>query len=196
MIKRAITVSLLTALLCLMSLIGCAPQVSDGGDEAAKQDKVASFSFEWAADSDCATCHASHSATVQADVHSTAAEAKDMGCMACHADSEGLDAAHEGVSMGDKEPKRLKSTEVASETCLGCHDKAEVIASTAELTVLTDANGTTINPHDMPEVESHADVGCVDCHNIHDDQTTQEAASGYCIGCHHHEVYECYTCHD
>ncbi len=193
MTKRKITASLLVALFCLMVSAGCAPQVSAAtGDEGAEQDAAMAFEFAWSAESDCSTCHAGHSETAQADVHA----AEGMDCSVCHVDTAGLEAAHEGVLMGDKEPKRLKLTDVANEVCLSCHDRSTIIEETADLTVLTDVEGTTVNPHDMPEVEGHQGVVCADCHNVHDEKVTQEAASDYCLSCHHHEVYECYTCHE
>ena len=94
-------------------------------------------------------------------------------------------------------PKKLKKTSVEAETCqaAGCHDlsKDEMLALTADVTELTDSEGTMVNPHDViGKTEGHADILCSDCHNMHKAKTNP---ADTCVSCHHAGVYECNTCH-
>ena len=68
----------------------------------------------------------------------------------------------------------------------------EVKASTA----LTDDQGTTVNPHDLPQSASHDTLTCGSCHTMHDEKPLEETAAAACTQCHHQNVYECYTCHE
>lgn len=61
----------------------------------------------------------------------------------------------------------LKTTTVDVATCESCHSQDEVEAVTAGVTVLTDMNGTIVNPHALPESADHAEVSCVSCHQMH-----------------------------
>lgn len=74
--------------------------------------------------------------------------------------------------------------------------RSALIAATADSTVLTDENGTTVNPHDLPAVEDHASVNCIDCHKGHTDDALEVSAMKTCVLCHHENVFECYTCHE
>ena len=61
--------------------------------------------------------------------------------------------------------------------------------------VLTDMNGTIVNPHALPESADHAEVSCVSCHQMHAAGSIEKKAQRACASCHHADVYECYTCH-
>lgn len=118
-----------------------------------------------------------------------------MTCADCHEDSDKLADAHKRMN-GGTEATRLKKTAVASELCLACHDADTLAEATAECTVLTDDNGTTINPHQLPEVGEHAGINCADCHQVHEaEKTLAQTARTTCGSCHHAGVYECGTCH-
>lgn len=119
-----------------------------------------------------------------------------IACAACHEESAGLDRAHAKLNSG-RTAKRLKKTEVGSDVCLTCHDADDLTAATAHSAVLTDNEGTTVNPHDLPDVEKHAEVACVDCHKAHDAETSLvETSVTTCTDCHHAGVYACGTCHE
>ena len=108
----------------------------------------------------------------------------------------GLESAHAEVDMNDYQvPKKLKKTDVSKEACLSCHDQAEVAAATADLTVLTDDNGLTVNPHELPGNSEHDKLVCAKCHTMHEEATPDENAADACASCHHAGVYECHTCH-
>ena len=64
--------------------------------------------------------------------------------------------------------------------------------------MLTDKNGTTANPHDLPQNADHtnADLACATCHKLHGEDPIEQTALKACIDCHHAEVFECGTCHD
>lgn len=119
------------------------------------------------------------------------------GCVDCHDDEATLSATHEGKTTADLAPKRLKKTAVAEQTCEACHSRDDIKSRAAQSTVLTDVNGTTVNPHDLPVHDSHSEIVCSDCHKVHADASElAEDAQQLCQSCHHSGVYECYTCHE
>ena len=123
------------------------------------------------------------------------AEGFGLTCTSCHVDSEGLAKGHKKLNSG-KEATRLKKSSVESDVCLACHDVEKLAQATADLTLLTDERGTTVNPHDLPPVEAHSDISCTRCHAVHDAEASlHKDASGLCTSCHHENVYECNTCH-
>ncbi len=80
--------------------------------------------------------------------------------------------------------------------CTTCHNPDDVKAATEGSTVLTDINGTVVNPHDLPAIEDHAGITCASCHKTHEvSESTEKSAKRTCASCHHADVYECYTCH-
>lgn len=80
--------------------------------------------------------------------------------------------------------------------CTTCHNPDDVKAATEDSVVLTDVNGTVVNPHDLPAVEDHAGITCASCHKSHEvSESTEKSAKRTCASCHHADVYECYTCH-
>lgn len=196
--KRAVALVGIVAVFVMSAVCSCAPSVVEEGaqDSASSQEEVA---FAWTADSDCGTCHveAVESFDDQACSASMHPDLKD-DCFSCHVDEQGLGEAHDGVSMGDKKKRPvLKDTEVPQETCIECHPKDEIVAKTASSTALTDKNGLTVNPHDVPENDDHAGAGitCSTCHKPHSQDPVQKTASETCLNCHHADVYECNTCH-
>ncbi len=80
--------------------------------------------------------------------------------------------------------------------CTTCHNLDDVKAATEDSTVLTDINGTVVNPHDLPAIDDHAGITCASCHKTHEvSESTEKSAKRTCASCHHADVYECYTCH-
>ena len=152
---------------------------------------------DWSMDSDCAACHASEEDSRQsenclASIH----EKEGATCIECHSDSESLAKAHDDVDTSSKMPTKLKRTAVSSESCLACHEQAELTEKTIDLSLLTDKEGTTVNPHALPQTETHVDqVTCNSCHVMHSESDLEQNSIDTCIGCHHAEVYTCNTCH-
>ena len=138
------------------------------------------------------------------------------GCLTCHAVTDGVvsegawalaegeaDEASEAVVEADTEAQVEDATSKpeASEEAEETETKAPAIpaysaSATADVTWLTDENGTTVNPHDLPVNKSHDTVTCATCHSMHDDATLEETAVKACKQCHHDNIYECFTCHD
>lgn len=145
--------------------------------------------------SDCTICHETQSESLGttnclAGMH---ASRQAAGCADCHADEEGLAQVHQEVD-GPKNVRALKSTQVDEDACLKCHGTHEDLAEkTADYTGTTDSNGTTVNPHALPDVEGHSKLTCAYCHPGH--KSTEDPAQT-CLTCHHANVYECNTCHD
>lgn len=196
-VKKA---GIIAAALCLAAaLAACAPQ--ENSEPAAGQDGGegggAAVQVEWSMDSDCATCHADEQATMTdsacpAAIH----EAQGLSCIDCHDDEAGLAQAHAEAGAGASTPSRLTVTEVSSAVCEECHDPAALAETTAASAVLTDSNGTVVNPHAVPESEDHASLECGSCHQMHSDRPIDRTAAAACGSCHHAGVYECYTCHE
>lgn len=122
------------------------------------------------------------------------AENFGLSCTSCHEDSEGLATGHKKLNSG-KEAKRLKKSEVSSDICISCHQEEQLVEKTADYQGLVDTNGTLVNPHDLPDVDSHDGIECVSCHQVHSGKAIDEAAMTTCISCHHAGVFECGTCH-
>lgn len=181
-----------------LCLAACAPQeegASPAGDAAAPT----ATEFTWSKDSDCTTCHETDVASFD-DAACTASQHASLktSCLTCHDDVSGLEDAHKKVTLESQKKKAtLKKTEVSEDICLTCHDKAELAAATTASTALTDKNGLTVNPHDLPANDDHAEAGttCSSCHKLHTSESATETASAVCRNCHHADVYECNTCH-
>lgn len=118
-------------------------------------------------------------------------------CADCHSNADGLAKAHEKATADGKMPAKLKKTEVDEETCLACHGSYESLAEkTTDFTLLTDKNGTTVNPHEVTTTGTgHNSINCASCHSMHQDGSAGDTADTLCRSCHHKEVYECGTCH-
>lgn len=124
-----------------------------------------------------------------------------IACVTCHSDEKGLTEAHKDAT-GPKQVRRLSYTYVETETCLSCHGSWEDLAEkTADCTLLTDSQGTVVNPHAAPQTHIAGVDGekpylsCYQCHDMHGTKTVEEQATYTCQGCHHENVYECHTCH-
>ena len=162
------------------------------GEETAPQTGVSAEAW---ASSDCGACHAEGQAD-SADAPSLASShmGRGVSCIACHTDEERLGEIHAEADPTDKTPNRLRKTDIDSAACTvsGCHDDAAALVEATEgVTVLTDQDGLTVNPHAVPPSESHASVTCGSCHIGHTEPDYQKA----CTRCHHENVYECGTCH-
>lgn len=193
---------------------GCAPQGAStvDGDEGSSAG-APTIEAVWSTDSDCGSCHESEAASADdgTTLYSLHAQHESYSeCVDCHVDDGGALAEVHADYTDPKArlPKKLKDTSVSEETCLssGCHALDEITAATASSTVLTDSNGTVVNPHEILVDEGHianskADLACSSCHKMHAEkgmvsEATAETAQKKCTGCHHQNVYECGTCHD
>lgn len=208
--KPLITVCTAALVASLCALAACSPtpsssapatdtqaensQQADASNTDANAEAVA---FSWSPESDCAMCHQADAdsfddSSCPASQH---AAMKDQ-CMTCH-DDPNMERAHSKVELGDEKKKAtLKRTVVSRESCTtGCHDQAELTEKGAATTALTDKNGLTVNPHELPAHEDHESITCSSCHKLHTADSPEEAAAAVCLNCHHANVYECNTCH-
>jgi len=192
---------------------GDAKQETDGAKaQAAEEMGPSDELLAWAQDNDCASCHVDEAASFEAaEEEVDEDEAKEdegekkvapaelhapfkLACIDCHADDV-LIERHEGVTEESKTPTRLKKSEVPLASCETCHPAKVLVKATAESTALTDADGTVVNPHDVPAIKEHEEIVCDSCHKMHKDTSPKNRAAELCVGCHHDDVYECYTCH-
>lgn len=202
--KKTRLVSIAFVTVCLAGLLGlaaCAPQQSNGNAAGNDADADAvQASFTWSYDSDCSMCHGKESSSLDdaaclAGTHA----AEGTTCKSCHSDESGLSEVHKDATpeSAKKRATRLRDTKIDESACSSCHGSYEELAAkTANLTVLTDSEGTIVNPHAMPENTDHAETDCSSCHVMHSDEPTTESAPAYCASCHHAGVYQCHTCHD
>lgn len=149
----------------------------------------------WAESNACETCHSDEAASLDNDkcmvsLHS----GLGLACVDCHADDALIDI-HAKAKADAKMPKKLKKSEVPAAVCASCHNTADLSKATVDSAVLTDEEGTVVNPHAIPDVEEHANITCINCHKMHTDKSVEKAAVDTCTNCHHENVYECYTCH-
>jgi len=201
----AVTAGLFVVLVTVAG--GCAPKTASpdtetqtpasetSGDEAV-------LDFTWSANSECGTCHVVEQGSMD-DAAATASVhfSNGVNCLQCHTDVAKIEGAHEGVNTASKVPTKLKAALIGNDTCLSCHesthdDLAALAALTASSTVLTDMNGTVVNPHDLPQNDSHNIIRCSSCHNMHSSDPIAQTAKKNCFNCHHQEVFECGTCHE
>lgn len=149
----------------------------------------------WAKDAQCASCHdaTAESFENKACLASTHA-ALDENCVTCHADDE-LIEIHADAKPNAKLPTKLKKSEVPAAACSTCHQPDALIKATSSSKVLEDADGTVVNPHDLPDIKDHEDLSCDSCHKMHKSSSPKNVANELCISCHHEDIYECYTCH-
>ena len=121
-----------------------------------------------------------------------------LDCITCHSDESGLQDAHVNVTASDTDgTRKLKKTEVSNDACLSCHEADYNPEATADITALTDSNGTKVNPHGLPSTSQHETAfACTNCHAMHTDRSIEDEAKAYCKSCHHKDVYECNTCHE
>lgn len=169
-------------------IVGCAPKTVEPGSQSPGDEPIA-----WM-EADCALCHEEQSDTAVngktgfAKVHSE----QNMTCTECHNNLDDLNKSHDGVTMESKKPKKLDHD--MSQSCIDCHGTLEEMAAiTSESETLVDKNGTTANPHDIPDTPSHETPSCTECHGEHEEK---DALEDYCFSCHHAQVFECNTCHE
>lgn len=170
---------------------------SAGADVEAKEGAAASKAKEDAA-ADKAPAADGAAATEVAEVAATplAAAHAVLPCTSCHSDEEALEKVHDGVTADDRMPKRLRKAKIGEELCLSCHGSyEELAAATEEGQMLVDGVGKAVNPHDLPDVEDHQKIDCLDCHSMHKEQSSMDTAMNTCTGCHHTGTFECGTCH-
>ncbi len=194
--KRPWLAGLAIAALILSVVVGCSgvSQSQDGSVSSSSNDTTVQTT--WSPDVDCTTCHATEASSMSDSACLVSKHvAQGVTCTTCHDDSDALATAHEDMATA-KTPTRLKKTTVDESICLDCHDKTELAAATADVTVCTDSQGTTVNPHDLPVNDDHAAITCIDCHEMHSTDTADTLAPEKCISCHHAKVYQCHTCHD
>lgn len=194
--SRAVACAATMIVVVAFALAGCAPQTNEGASAAKDDDAVAvQVDFTWSETSDCGMCHAKEQASFEDDA-CAASQHATVACSECHVDAAALSAAHEGATAESASKAALITTVVEAATCESCHALVEVAAATADATVLTDENGTVVNPHALPESADHAEVTCTNCHTTHASSATiEKKAQRACASCHHANVYECYTCH-
>lgn len=147
----------------------------------------------WGEGLDCAACHTKVADTLNND-KCLASKHTAVECTTCHADATLADT-HATVSADDRMPSSLRASAVDTALCEGCHEPETLAEKTVDCTVLTDDNGTMVNPHELPDVAEHAEVTCVSCHKMHSKTGVEKSASRACQSCHHTNVYECGTCH-
>ena len=205
--KKICLCALLVSIAVVAGLVGCGREVlaSTNGNtpfngvvasEATLKDKV---KFKLTEESECDACHNAEVVSAQNENCLAGNEDHaDLTCLDCHVKDRPLEAAHRKLSADSKEATGLKRTTVADETCLtsDCHVAEEVLAETPDDAMLVDANGTTVNPHEIHSVgQSHGDIQCSECHITHKEGETLKAAQDKRLSCHHENVYECGTCH-
>ncbi len=134
----------------LLLCAACAPQgAPTGGDGAAANasgDETAAVA--WSLDADCAACHTDQQDSL-ADTSQAASNHAAVTCVTCHNDEAAMEKSHDGKTADSKMPKKLKRSKIDETACASCHSAEDLKAATADLTVLTDGNGTTVNPHDI-----------------------------------------------
>ena len=198
---RALAPAAILLALCA-SLAGCGGTPQQAGGEAGKAGDTAQAAasdapFSWSADADCGLCHATQSSSLTDSSCQVSANHANLQCVQCHTDENGLAAAHDGVTLADtKGAKKLSKTSVEQDACVSCHADAGAPEAAASSTAFTDDQGTTVNPHDLPQSASHDTLTCGSCHTMHDEKPLEETAAAACTQCHHQNVYECYTCHE
>lgn len=144
----------------------------------------------------CADCHVGEGASFAGEEH-LAGVHQGTSCATCHDDAQKLDKLHEDVQATDRMPRRLKKTAVTASACVLCHEnKSDDFIELATNGLLEDADGRTVNPHTVTSQPQHAEITCVDCHEVHDDDTPAAKAQKLCASCHHAGVFECHTCHE
>lgn len=194
----------------VVSLAACAPQSNSDPGPSTPSEKpedgpggAETTTTWWSAETDCATCH-DNSVTTLASLSCEAAKAgSPEACMTCHSDIASIEEAHAKVDLSntDGDVGYLKKSKIKEDDCLTCHNRDDLVAATAEVTALTDFQGTTVNPHEASTVYNtdggHDNMNCGSCHKMHsnNEPPTEKVAFDYCNECHHTGVYECGTCH-
>jgi cytochrome c553 len=199
------------ALSLLFVLAACAPQqatetsdgeaISNGQPGVAYNDTNDEASSEeaslpaWTTASDCESCHTAEVESGESSAYVYSLHIANP-CTTCHTDTGGqLAAAHDAYATA-KQPTKLKQTSIEISVCESCHSVGDLKGLTASTTVLTDANGTVVNPHELPSHKDHTGIDCSSCHKMHKSDPADDTATAVCSSCHHQDVYECGTCHE
>ena len=185
----------------MLLLSACAPKEGQPTENAAGGKDDVTMMEDWSAGSDCKACHTAQQASMEDDA-CLASRHVATACITCHSNENDLAVVHEEKSGNDPNTlKSLKTTSIENEVCLGCHGTWEELAqNTVDTDLLTDANGKTVNPHEVTTLQNekgqHDEITCVDCHKIHSSEGVDVTAFRTCQSCHHDNVYECGTCHE
>jgi hypothetical protein len=189
---------LAVVLLLILSLVACAPreaaeETDPGGSDSEGAGSI-SATTAWSPTSECSECHADE-ATSATDSMLLVSQHAAQKCVDCHSDTAALTTAHESAKPGVVSKATTKMA--TREFCLPCHGSAEQLAVRTESnTTLTDTNDTVVNPHAVSANVAHDAEKIDDCYNCHSMHKASPDAIKVCYGCHHHSVFECYTCHD
>ncbi len=169
--------------------------------EAAGTNQSTPLPDTWTPDVDCTQCHSTQLATLDDESCGASSHAAMLGCTSCHTDIDNLEHAHRDYLTSTKQPTKIKYAFVETDFCLSCHESWEALAEkTADSTACTDAMGTVVNPHALPDVAEHQSIRCTNCHTMHEPQDSEALrSSAYhaCVQCHHtDEFVSCTTCHN
>jgi len=147
----------------------------------------------WAPDMDCTTCHsmASYVGSLEDSNLLAYAHAQEgLECEDCH-EQEAIKQTHEEIVPGT----RVRALRVANEFCFDCHVDNEhtsydqVIGRTTDYVI----DGQTINPHDPHPGTGVPQLGCGECHKMHEESQPVKG----CYSCHHEGTIEnCGACHE
>jgi hypothetical protein len=200
--RRIVTTLIPLAVVFLLAVFtGCAPrQAAENPPSGESSTEASTGSGEstlqvaaWSYDTECSSCHANHDGTTAFAVQHAGFECKN-----CHSDEKALQGVHADPTKLPTIAK-LRKTKIDNSYCLSCHtSKEELATKTANLTILTDENGTLENPHQLPDTEKHnQNIHCGSCHNMHNGTPPEEQAPELCLSCHHMNVYMgCVECHE
>lgn len=206
--KAKLVIGVIGLVILFSVLASCAPQQNDNPTPSSREENtetssegndIHSMAMEFSMDDDCSACHKKPMESEQNDatVAAVHAQQEDMECITCHNQEKELTEVHSSATSLE-EPMRLKTAKISEEICLGCHGGYEELSEkTAEITLLTDANGLIVNPHSAKylNAEHEEDITCMKCHTEHTEKDSNKSQS-YCMNCHHMKVYECNTCHE
>ena len=193
-LKMCVVLVILSAACMPMVAFGAAsPDTKEGLDVEAAVEKTELES--WETDLDCASCHEKEDASFE-NGRCLMSKHAGVACTICHNEGSVLDNVHASV-VDTKTPKNLSKSTISNEVCLSCHGTMESLEkATQDCILLTDRNGTTINPHALPANNEHeTNIGCTTCHAMHSNRAAKKLAPALCKSCHHENVYECGTCH-
>jgi predicted CXXCH cytochrome family protein len=193
--KMRLSIFTLVLMLIVTVFIGCAPRQAPAD---LSEPELTTILPEWSMQSDCSTCHLSaEDSRKDTAVLASNTEHATADCVTCHEDESGLSEAHkDATSAPTQEITRLRKSDISNESCLSCHDSAEIAQLTVASTALTDKDGTVVDPHNLPVNDNHATINCGSCHTMHKPAAVNEDAYKLCAGCHHQEIFTgCETCH-
>lgn len=159
----------------------------NSGDSISKKPASSSVDAKSGSSEKTASAEGSH---IQTDM---IASTHSLQCTDCHSDTDALTELHVNSKNTTRNNTARLKNPVENEVCLKCHGSYEELAeATKDSVALTDEDGKTVNPHDIPKVSGHDDpVACTSCHTAHKEYDPMR----YCTSCHHENVFECNTCH-